>query len=204
MLMKHRNPLRKEPGARMKPSVFRASLILGSIGLMIAAWFVVAPMQPELASIHKKIEAYFQSVQHIDADGYVTLDSEQVVVFDVREPDEFAVSHLAGAIQLKPDISPEAFARQFKDTLSGKTVVFYCSVGWRSSDLAQRVDSVLVEQGVVASYNLTGGLFQWHNEERPLMSEAGNSTNAIHPYNAFWGSVIDDQSAIQYSPLLSP
>lgn len=182
----------------MKVTLFRKFLILGSLAL-VAAWFAITTKEPMLVNIHREIEADFESVEHIAADEYLRLDAEQVVVFDVRESDEFAVSHLANAVRVNPDISAENFAQQFDNNLAGKTVVFYCSVGWRSSDLAERVDSVLKQQGVVASFNLTGGLFQWHNEDRPLMSTAGSTTNAIHPYDAFWGRAIDDQSAIQYN-----
>jgi len=186
---------------KMKLTLIRKFFLTGLIGVVVV-WFIVAANKPDLLKFQNIVEASFRTVEHIDADGYAALDSEQIVVFDVRETDEFAVSHLAGALQIDPSITPETFAREFKDTVNGKTVVFYCSVGWRSSDLAQRVDSVLKQQGVVASYNLIGGLFQWHNEERPLLSETGGNTQAIHPYNKYWGRAIDDQSAIQYSPLV--
>jgi len=173
--------------------------IVFAMGCMAAlvTWLAIHSTEPELAKIHKEIQVNFQSVEHIDASNYSDLDTDNLVVFDVREPDEFAVSHLDGAIQIDPAISPAEFSEQYEDILRGKTAVFYCSVGWRSSDVAQRLSSTLTNQGVAASYNLIGGLFQWHNEERPLMSESGSKTEAIHPYNSFWGRLIDDQSAIQ-------
>jgi len=172
-------------------------VLLGAFALTVA-WFATTMKDPALVNIHKQIQADFPSVEHINADDYANLNTEEIVVFDVREPEEFAVSHLDGAIRVDPEISPDAFSEQIKDSLKGKTAVFYCSVGWRSSDLANRVSNVLEQEGVAASYNLSGGLFQWHNDDRPLMAETGDVTDAIHPFDADWGQLIKDQGAIQY------
>lgn len=183
----------------MEFSLLQKMILGGAIAILVAGGVVVA-MEPELTKIHKKIEAKYASVEHIDGDDYTKLDPSQIVVFDVRERSEFDVSHLDGAVQVDPGISADAFAEQYKEQLNGKTVVFYCSVGRRSSKLADRVDGVLAQNGASASYNLIGGLFQWRNEERSLMSQAGGTTDAIHPYNAFWGRLIEDKSAIRYRP----
>ena len=183
----------------MEFSLLQKMILGGAIAILVAGGVVVA-MEPELTKIHKKIEAKYASVEHIDGDDYAKLDPSQIVVFDVRERSEFDVSHLDGAVQVDPGISADAFAEQYKEQLNGKTVVFYCSVGRRSSKLADRVDGVLAQNGASASYNLIGGLFQWRNEERSLMSQAGGTTDAIHPYNAFWGRLIEDKSAIRYRP----
>jgi 3-mercaptopyruvate sulfurtransferase SseA len=37
---------------------------------------------------------------------------------------------------------------------------------------------------------LAGGIFQWANEERPLVDAAGNPTTRVHPYNRFWGRLL--------------
>lgn len=173
-------------------------LITGVVTL--SAGSAIVAMEPELGKIHRKIVSDYQHVEHIDGQGFEALDPSELVVFDVREPAEFDVSHLEGAIQIDPGIRPEAFMDQFGDAISGKTIVFYCSVGRRSSNLAERLDTVLAANGNDASYNLTGGLFQWHNEDRPVMTETGGTTRAIHPYNNHWGRLIDDKAAISYRP----
>tara|TARA_B110000037_G_scaffold55184_1_gene67558 strand:+ start:1009 stop:1173 length:165 start_codon:yes stop_codon:yes gene_type:complete len=39
--------------------------------------------------------------------------------------------------------------------------------------------------------NLYGGLFEWSNQEMPLVSRSNNySTVKIHPYNEKWGKWI--------------
>lgn len=157
-------------------------------------------MEPELAKIHAKIASDYQSVEHIDADAFETLTPEDTIVFDVREPGEYNVSHIAAAHQVDPSIDADEFLELYGDDLKGKTLVFYCSVGRRSSLLAERVDEVVEATGAEASYNLIGGVFQWHNEDRPLMTGSAEETTAIHPYNSHWGRLIKDKSAISYAP----
>ena len=164
------------------------------------AWIGINSMQPELDKIHNEIQASFDRVEHINAEEFLALDPQQIVVFDVREPEEYAISHLAGAVQIDPSIDADSFFDEYKGLLAGKTAVFYCSVGWRSSQLAQRVDEVLDDEGVVGSFNLMGGLFKWHNEARPLMSSAKQATSSIHPYDSMWGKLIEDQTSIDYGP----
>ena len=176
----------------------RVAIAVGAAGLLVGG--AVIAMEPELAKIHKKIVKDYDNVEHIDADAYQSLDAEKTVVFDVRKQSEFDVSHLDGAIRVDPNIKANEFIEQFGEQVEGKTVVFYCSVGRRSSMLAERVDNVLAEQGNTKSYNLIGGVFQWHNEDRPLTSINGNATDAVHPYNNFWGRLITDKSSIRFKP----
>ncbi|MEL7517683.1 MAG: rhodanese-like domain-containing protein [Pseudomonadota bacterium] len=174
------------------------TLLIAGAAVLVAGGAVIA-MEPQLSKIHKRIEADYADVSHIEAETFAALNDSDVVIFDVREPAEFAVSHIEGAIQVDPGIKPEAFATLYGDKLSGKTAVFYCSVGRRSSALAERVADVLPETGAAASYNLVGGLFQWRNDSRPLTTMGGAPTDAIHPYNNHWGRLIEDKTAITYS-----
>lgn len=152
----------------------------------------------DLAKVHDGIELQFTEVNHVDGDGLSVIGQENIILFDVREPSEFTVSHLKDAIRIDPDISTQSFAEEFSNISKGKTVIFYCSVGQRSSDLANRVQGALISSGAKASYNLEGGIFKWHNERRPLYSSSANPTEYVHPYNSFWGRMVDDQTLIQY------
>jgi len=152
----------------MKITIIRAVCALCFCGIL-SAWYAVTSRSTELVVIHREILDNHKTVEHIAADDYSALDINNTVVFDVREPEEFAVSHLEGAIQINPDMTPNEFSEKINNITDGKAVVFYCSVGWRSSEL------------------------------RPLTSNQEIDTNAIHPYNSHWGQLIDDQSAIQYS-----
>ncbi len=153
----------------------------------------------KLASIHKEIVADYAQVEHINADEFLAMNADELVIFDVRESKEYSVSHLEGAIRVDPDISVEDFEQKYAAKLNGKTAVFYCSVGRRSSKLAARVDDVVDQYGATAAYNLTGGVFRWRNEQRPMMSRTNQVTDKIHPYNWYWSRLIKDKKAIQYS-----
>jgi len=85
--------------------------------------------------------------------------------------------------------SPAIFAPK-----RGKTVVFYCSVGERSSRMATHVRDVAREAGAKEIYNLSGGIFAWHNDRLPLVSAPGRPTEFVHPFDATWGRLVDRQS----------
>jgi rhodanese-related sulfurtransferase len=101
------------------------------------------------------------------------------LLLDVRTEAEYAVSHIPGARR----VDPEAQASQ---ALAGlpvdRPIVAYCSVGYRSAALAQR----LIAAGRKDVYNLEGSIFQWANEGRPLERD-GKPVSTVHPYNAWWG-----------------
>jgi len=160
------------------------------------------PVQAEsakLAKIHDSIKNEFESVQHIDASRFETIPPDDVVIFDVREQSEFDISHIEGALLVSPGISSREFISTFNQMLTGKTVIFYCSVGQRSSDLAERVQDSLASSAAGEIYNLQGGIFNWHNEKRALVSEAG-ATDNVHPYNSYWGRLLERPERIRYQP----
>lgn len=154
-------------------------------------------MDERLGKIQLKLEQQYLDVSHIEADQFSKMDLENLVIFDVREEGEFAVSHISGATQLDPNVQPEEFLSNYHNKIQGKTVVFYCSVGRRSSATASKLQESLEQAGAADSFNLTGGLFNWRNENRPLVSE-GQDTDLIHPYNFYWGRLIHDKNAIRY------
>ena len=150
-----------------------------------------------LDAIHEDIVARYAGVQHIDNSEFSALPSDDIVLFDVREPDEYAVSHLHNALRLDPDVAAAEFVDSHRERVQGKTVVFYCSVGHRSSAKALELDDALRSAGVAETYNLKGGIFQWHNDNRPLM-RGDATTRDVHPYNRRWGRLIDDTTALTY------
>ncbi|MEO1150659.1 MAG: rhodanese-like domain-containing protein [Pseudomonadota bacterium] len=155
-----------------------------------------------LRTIHGDIVSDYPGVNHLDADRFSAFGRDEILVFDVRKPSEYAVSHLPGAINIPPDMSADAFVAAFGEKLGDRSVVFYCSVGRRSSIMAERVASQLADTN--PSYNLVGGIFRWRNEERPLaVSRPDGSTlptGYVHPYNALWGRYVADRQAIRYTP----
>ena len=104
----------------------------------------------------------------------------QPVLLDVRTPAEFEVSQIHGARR----VDPEAGAGEI-NLPKDQPIVTYCSVGYRSGALAQR----LQEAGYTHVQNLAGSIFQWANEGRPLEHD-GRPIKKVHPYNNSWGKLL--------------
>jgi rhodanese-related sulfurtransferase len=172
-----------------------------SVLLLVALTIVALLMfQPRLEKIQQIIESDYQSLAHISAAEFSQLSLEEVVVFDVREPEEYQVSHIAGAIQIMPNIDPLEFIENYGYLLKDKQVVFYCSVGRRSSELASRLGVSPLEHGAASSKNLIGGVFSWVNEGRQLRTSSEIVTAQVHPYNRYWGRLVNDSTKLSYTP----
>jgi len=124
---------------------------------------------------------------------------DNVLLFDVREEGEYAVSRIPGAVRVDPGIWTFSFMGQFGEAVRGKTVIFYCSVGVRSSKLAAQVQEEVMEAGATRVHNLDGGVFAWHNEERPLVNDQGE-TDFVHPYDPYWGQLVERSELLRMRP----
>ncbi len=155
----------------------------------------------DLASLEARVRGDFETVAQLSTDAFAAHQSARTapLVFDVRESAEYAVSHLPGAIRIDPGVDVEEFVASYGDKVVGRDVVFYCSVGVRSSKLAARVLQPLAARGVNGVYNLEGGLFRWHNEGRSMVDASG-PTDKIHPYDSYWGGLIARRNLIAITP----
>ena len=152
-----------------------------------------------LSAKHEKIMQDFPGIAHISSDELQHIETNKALIFDIRKTDEYNVSHIAGAILVSPKMSANSFLEKYNDAAKGKTVIFYCSVGQRSSIFANRVQDGLKNSGTVAVFNLKGGLFDWHNENLPLVTTSNEPTEYIHPYNKFWGRMVNQKSKTRYN-----
>lgn len=106
----------------------------------------------------------------------------QPQLLDVREPDEYVVSHLPGALQVDPDTPAGAVLARIDPS---RPVVAYCSVGYRSSLLVQRLRAA----GFTRAVNLEGSIFAWANDGHPLESN-GQRVSVVHPYDSTFGRLL--------------
>lgn len=111
------------------------------------------------------------------------LDTVQPLLLDVRSEAEYAVSHLAGAYRAE-DLQSALDA--ITNVTPGTPIVVYCSVGYRSSRLAD----VLQQRGIAQIANLEGSLFAWANEGRPFVDRLGKPVHLVHPYNDTWAQLL--------------
>ena len=170
---------------------------------LVAAGLALAPpsANADLVDEHEEIEQQYPNVAHISAnelEGYLGGSQSKVVLFDVRELEEFSVSHLAGAIHVDPDLSADQFLAKHGHLIKNKKAVFYCSVGYRSSHLAQIVQQHAQADTASAIVNLEHGLFGWHNEQRKLV-QGEQATDMIHPYNHWWGRLLERKDLTTYA-----
>lgn len=144
-----------------------------------------------LGRVEWLIDKRFDVPQMTVAEARSALDAspQDWLLIDVREADEFAVSRLPSAVRVPPDADADAFMRAVGDSVAGKQLLFYCSVGQRSSKLANRVQEDVTAAGGLGVANLRGGIFRWHGEHGPLVNAEG-PVDRIHPYNAIWGRLM--------------
>jgi rhodanese-related sulfurtransferase len=90
------------------------------------------------------------------------------VLLDVREPDEWAAGHIAGALHVPMNDVPRRIA-DHPDTLTANApVVVVCKMGSRSA----KVTAWLRHQGYDA-LNLDGGMLAWARAGRPMEAADG-------------------------------
>ncbi len=154
-----------------------------------------------LDAVRAEVRQDYASVQQLSTQALAgrMARGAPLVLLDVRGKSEFAVSRIKGAQRVDPGIWRSTFMNSFADKLRGKTVVFYCSVGVRSSRLAASVQAALKQRGVTAVYNLDGGVFAWHNEKRALENGQG-ATDFVHPFDTYWGQLVRRGALLATTP----
>ncbi len=103
------------------------------------------------------------NVPTVGVDGVPDPLPDGLAVLDVREPDEWAAGHIDGALHIPLRDLPGRLG----DVPESQTLVV-CKVGGRS---AQAV-AWLAQQGY-AVVNLSGGMLDWADAGRPLVTESG-------------------------------
>jgi rhodanese-related sulfurtransferase len=166
--------------------------VLRGVAVMTAVFLAgcglkVTETPTDLARLREEIRARFPAVRTVStaelAEWIERPTGVQPLLLDARAPAEFAVSHLPGAI-LAPSAA-EAIERLRARTNAGP-VVFYCSVGYRSAELADQLQTA----GFTNLFNLEGSIFQWANEGRPLFRGKAR-VEVVHPFDDDWGRLLD-------------
>ncbi|MBL7996344.1 rhodanese-like domain-containing protein [bacterium] len=132
------------------------------------------------------------NVDHISADSLSKLlISDSVIVLDTRSESEYLVSHIQGARWMDFDTFELA---KMHDIPKSSRIITYCSVGYRSSVIAERLTTL----GYHKVQNLFGGIFEWVNQAYPVFREE-TETADVHPYNGFWGKWLQRGNKV-YNP----
>lgn len=110
---------------------------------------------------------------------------EEIILLDAREKAEFDLSHIENAVWVGYD---DFDMSRVKDISKDKKVIVYCSVGYRSEKVCEQ----LIEAGFEDASNLYGGIFEWGNQDLPVVNENGEQEK-IHPYDNIWGLWLNKQ-----------
>ncbi|HKX61144.1 MAG TPA: rhodanese-like domain-containing protein [Verrucomicrobiae bacterium] len=139
---------------------------------------------PDLEKIKTITRQSFPTVRQISTlqlAEWMNNAKPDLLLVDVRGSEEFAVSQLHGAINATTAEGITEVIRERKPA----TAVLYCSVGFRSSRLAEQ----LARQGINNVANLEGSIFQWANEGRPLY-QGQTPVQQVHPYGKRWAGLL--------------
>lgn len=125
------------------------------------------------------------NLERVNASDAVELLSKgDITILDVRDENEFDVSHLTGAVRYEEgmleSLDPDA------------PVLVYCTVGLRSNKLAQS----LREQGFNEIIELQDGLIGWSNAQLPLVNSSNKITDSIHVYNQYFGRLLKEGTPV--------
>lgn len=108
---------------------------------------------------------------------------QHVRLLDAREKEEFEVSHLPSAMYVG---DKEFDLKSVADIPKSDTLVVYCSVGYRSEKVGEKLKAA----GYEHVYNLFGGIFAWKNAGNTVVDSAQNPTEKVHTYNKSWSLFI--------------
>ncbi len=104
----------------------------------------------------------FSQVKEMDITTFNMESSDELVLIDVRTPDEFKAGHLKEAKNI--NVKDDAFIAEVKKVDKSKSVYLYCKAGGRSAVAAKILDSL----GYKNIVNLDGGFDAWEKAGKPF------------------------------------
>ena len=105
------------------------------------------------------------SYDHVDVDAFADRIAERdVVLLDVRTPEEYAAGHLEGATNLP--LAADDFRDRVAELDPDTAYAVYCRTGVRS----QQAMEIMRKAGIEAVYDLDGGITAWTRSGRPTVT----------------------------------
>ncbi len=128
-----------------------------------------------VSRMYARYKAEFPDAPDMCPEKAVRLAREgRLVPVDVRTPAERAVSTLPGAVTEEAYLAdPGRFA--------GKTVVVYCTIGYRSGRFA----AAMAKKGLTIP-NIAGGILGWLHAGGDLVDASGQPTTTVHVSGPTW------------------
>ncbi|PWJ43370.1 rhodanese-like domain-containing protein [Sediminitomix flava] len=159
--------------------IFKKQYIVLSLVCLLSLKFLSSFFQENKQELyHEMIDSFVPKVT-----PYINMEelSADMILLDCRTEEEFEVSHIRSAIWV--DEKGEKLDKSLLQNLDvSDTVVVYCSVGYRSALVGEK----LQEQTKATVVNLYGGIFEWANAKKNIYRDE-EVVNEVHPYSPEWG-----------------
>ena len=143
--------------------------------------------------IAKYLRRQFPTVQNITvADLKEKIDKEaDILIIDTRTEEEYNVSFIPNAklLSYKSEKTEVVEFLEQNEVERRDAVVCYCSLGYRSSVLAEKILTARpdLQDLQVEVYNLEGSIFQWVNSNLGVSNLSGDTVHCAHPFSYMWG-----------------
>ncbi len=155
--------------------------------LLIVIWFSGSGLIAQTIDSDFKLmidSIYDHKIPKVTVQEFIEMNKNEVFVLDIRENEEFKVSHLKNA----RNVGYFWFdMRKVYDIPRDADIVVYCSIGSRSEKIAQK----LINAGYKNVYSLYGGIFEWVNSGQPVYKLNGVQTSEIHTYTKDWARWVE-------------
>ena len=124
-----------------------------------------------------------QSIPYIYPEMLADIQRDSsIVLLDTRERKEYQISHIKGALYAGyENFNLQKVSKVIKNKEA--QIIVYCSLGVRSEDIAE----ILQKAGYTNIQNLHGGIFDWKNNNLPLVNAKQKQTDSVHVYSKKWG-----------------
>src|SRR5215213_1764350 len=181
------------------PGWIKAILILIVLPILVGGIVLFVAGRPVAFEVlQRRIAARFPEVKWISTTDLGRWQDDtgqpQPLLLDARTPSEYTISHLRGAVPIDP-YRPSL--RTLRGTEPSGSVEVYSSTGYRGA----RVASWLARGGNTSVVNLSGGIFKWVNEDRPIFQEENRPAALVHPYDRRWGLLVPGRHRAEVAQL---
>lgn len=156
-----------------------------SVGCQITEVRSDAWKQERVMTMYRNFATEFPQVSGITVSELQQLQQQdkELILVDVRSPEERAVSFIPGAITT-------AEFEQNLEQYRNAQVIAYCTIGYRSGKYAQKMQ----QQGVEI-LNLEGSLLAWSHIQGKLINRDG-ITNKVHIFGRQWQLTSEDYEPV--------
>ena len=147
--------------------------------LMLFSWF--KPNAQTNSKAYKvMLEGMYKHTVPTVSCSELKKEQHDVVLLDTRAKREYEVSHLPKARWVGYD---EFDLKNIENLPKDTPIVVYCTVGVRS----ERIGEKLKAAGYRNVRNLYGSIFEWVNQDNPVVDNQGKPTQKVHAYSRTWG-----------------